>query len=197
VAAYPLNREQIVRRIAFLDDAYRVPAGLTVSFPAGTISQPGDRGCITQTARVTDASQAKVRFQYRDDFDGPTTGYHMLQLRVDDALAWEEDVAGVDEGEVTVDLSQALGGKQQVRLSLGVYDRQGVGEFRLQVNFSALQVEGLELTQPTFGAGGWQQDVQGAFSLEFSAETGGGGRWKLPLIIMPPGLAGVQGPIHR
>jgi hypothetical protein len=190
VAAYPQSREEIVQAISFLDDAYSVPAGASVLFPSGTLSAPGDHGSITQTARVTDASKAKVRFQYLDDFDGPTAGYHMMQLRVDDTVAWEEDVAGKDRGEVSVDLSNGLRGKQQVRLSFGVYDRQGVGQFPLLANFSALQVEGLELTQPTFGAGGWQQDVQGAFSLELNAAVRGGGRWKLPLIIMPAGSRG-------
>ena len=48
----------------------------------------------------------------------------------------------------------------------------------------------MELAQPTFGAGGWQQDVQGAFSLEFNADAKGAGRWKLPLVIMPCGSRG-------
>lgn len=191
VAAYPLGRSQIERALTFLNDEYTVPPGLTVEFPRGTTSKPGDHGFIAQDAEVTDASQARVYFRYQDDYEGPTTGYHVMQMRLDDRVVWAEDAGGHDQGEVTVDLSQALGGKQRVRLSFGVYDERGVAEYGLVASFSGLRIEGLSLAQPDFSENpAWQRDVQGAFMLEFVTGDQGQRRWKLPLIIMPCGSRG-------
>ncbi len=191
VAAYPQSRGQIEQALAFLNDTYTLPPGLAVTYPPDTPSRPGHRGMVTQEAEVTDAANARVRFQYQDDYEGPTTGYHVLQMRVDDRVVWFEDAGGRDAGEVSVDLSQALAGKTKVRLSFGVYDEQGVSYYPLVASFSGLRVEGLKLAQPDFSASpAWQQEVEGAFTIEFATDTQGQRRWKLPLIIMPCGSRG-------
>lgn len=191
VAAYPLGRSQIARALTFLNDEYTVPPGLVVEFPRGTPSQPGDRGFIAQEAQVTDAAKARISFRYQDDYEGPTTGYHVMQVRLNDRVVWAEDAGGHDQGEVTVDLSQALAGQQHGRLSFGVYDEKGVAEYGLVASFSDLRVEGLTLAQPDFSQHpAWQQDIQGAFTLAFAAGDTGQRRWKVPLIIMPAGSRG-------
>ncbi len=191
VAAYPLGRSQIERALTFLNDEYTVPPGLVVEFPRSTPSQPGDRGFVTQEAQVTDAANARVHFRYQDDYEGPTTGYHVMQMRLDGRVVWAEDAGGRDQGEVTVDLREALAGKQSVRLSFGVYDEKGVSEYGLVANFSDLRVEGLKLAQPDFSDNpSWHQDIEGAFTLAFVTGDQGQRRWKLPLIIMPCGSRG-------
>ena len=126
VAAYPQGRQDMEQALSFLNDTYRLTASVSVVFPANTPSEPGDCAFVAQDCKVTDAAHARATFRYMDDYPGPTAGYHFMQMRVDDKVVWEEDVAGEDNSETTVDLSQALAGKQTARVSLGLYDKQGV-----------------------------------------------------------------------
>lgn len=188
VAAYPRDRAEIEQVLPFLQDAYEVPATITVAFPAWTPSQPGDHGLVSTTARVHSAAEASVTFRYRDDFHGPTDGYHFMQMRVDDRVVWEEDVAGHDEGEVTVDLSQVAAGKEQLRISLGVHDKQGVAQFPVRAHFSLLEVSGLQMEKAALeGFDAWEQRTRGSFSLDPAAALRGAGQYHLPLIVMPSG----------
>ena len=193
VAAYPKDRAAIERALTFLNDEYTMPANVTVIFPWETPSQEGQHGFVSQTATVQDAEQASVSFSYRDDYNGPTAGYHFMQLRVDDELVWEEDVAGRDDAEVTVDLSETVAGKQQITLSFGVFDKKGVGQFGIRARFSDLTVRGLEMADSDLSnpaQAGWEQDLEGEFTLEFAPKYVGTGKFHLPLIIMTAGSRG-------
>lgn len=191
VAAYPQSREEIVAALPYLNDEAGALSGLAIVYPAATPSKPGDRGFVSQEATVTEATQARVKFRYQDDYDGPTTGYHVLQLRVDDRVVWEEDAGGPDRGEATVDLKDAVAGKDQVRLSFGVYDKKSVAEFALHTEFSALEVTGLKLKQPAWVVGDdWRAETVGAFTATCFACDPAAPRHRLPLIIMPAGSRG-------
>jgi hypothetical protein len=191
VAAYPNDRAQIDRAADNLRNGYSLPTDVTIEFPAATPSKPGDRGFVSQSATVTDAAHAQFSFAYRDNFVGPTAGYHFLQLRVDKQVVWEKDVAGLGGGKATVDLSKAVAGKQRVRLELGVYDERGVGYFPLVADFGDLAVRGLRLTQPDLGSEkGWRPIVRGAFTIE-RWSSASQAQWRpLPLIVMPAGQEG-------
>jgi hypothetical protein len=130
---------------------------------------------------------ALARFHYRDSYDGPTAGYHLLQLRVDDDVAWAEDVAGADEGQAEVDLTERVAGKAEVTLALGVFDAKGVSEYALTAEFSDLQVEGLGLDADLEHEQSWQQQIAGAFTLHHGPKRLGQKRYRLPLIVMPAG----------
>ena len=114
-----------------------------------------------------------------------------MQMRVDDEVVWEEDVAGRDDGQVTVDLSEVVQGREQVRLSLGVYDRRGVGQFPVQARFSILGLSGLDMDQAQMESfDTWEPQTQGSFSIEVSPLQRGEARFRLPLIVMPAGQRG-------
>jgi hypothetical protein len=191
VAAYPRDRSVIERALTFLNDDYTVPANATIVFPWGRPSQPGQHGFVTQTATVQDAEQASVTFRYHDDFPGATEGYHFMQLRAEDQVVWEQDAAGPDDGEATVDLSETVAGKQQVKLSFGVFEQKGVGQFGLRARFSDLKVGGLALEDASFASpDAWQQEVEGDFTVEVSPGYAGEGKFHLPLIVMTAGSRG-------
>ncbi|RZQ65565.1 hypothetical protein [Amycolatopsis suaedae] len=84
------------------------------------------------------------------DFDwyNPTTpapGFHTKQVLVDGKVVWESDVAdpgGHGYVERTVDLSDALRGKHTALLTLRVFERNGVGNFPLDVGFDDVRGEG-------------------------------------------------------
>ena len=81
-----------------------------LSFPWSTASSAGSYGQAAQTVSVTAASSYSISFWDKDDFTGPTAGYHFKQRPVDNTVVSEEDVAGGDAGWhlVTKDLTPYL-----------------------------------------------------------------------------------------
>ncbi|MBI2302387.1 MAG: nucleoside hydrolase [Armatimonadetes bacterium] len=191
VAAYARGPEDVERALPYLDDTYHLPPGACFTYPWNAPSKPGDHLLLTQTCKVTDAAHAGASFRVLDDFDGPTAGYHFLQLRVDGDVVWQEDAAGTDNAAVTVDLAKAVAGKATVRLALGVWDEKGVSNFGVTASFANLRLTGLELPQPDLSAAdGWTEDKEGAFTLEREPAVAGGARHRLPLVMMPAGQRG-------
>lgn len=191
VGAYPVDTAGMEKAVSFLNDARLVPGGCWTIYPAGTPSKAGDFAGLSQVARVTNPNAATISFHYEDDYDGPTAGYHVMQLRVDNEVVWSEDVAGEDGKTVLLDLSKAVGVKPTVRITFGVWDIKGVAEYAVQVGFRDLKVTGLDLHNTDLGyQPGWEIGTQGAFRMECRAERKPQHAFKLPLIVMPAGSRG-------
>jgi len=190
VAAYHQNKEEIQKILPYLDDRYTIPARLLVSFPRSTKSHPGDQGMALQAAEVVPGQAVKIRFKYKDNYDGPTTGYHLIQLRVDDEIVWQEDIAGVDEGIAEIDLSQQTAHKQQITLALGLYDIKGVSEYAVTAEFYDLSTQGLRFKADFGQQEAWRHRIVGPFQISHSPAYIGQHRYKLPLIVMPAGSRG-------
>ncbi|MHB1457958.1 MAG: hypothetical protein ACYC0V_13700 [Armatimonadota bacterium] len=190
VAAYPWDLQSVDKALTLLRGNYHVPGKTMIDYPWEMASKSGDHAFIVQRAKVKDPAHGRLSFRYSDDFDGPTSGYHHLQLRIDDQVVWEEDVEGHDDGVATVDLSKVLVGKKSVKLSLGVFDKRGVSTFAVQSSFSELSVRGLDLKDGNLAhKAAWSQDVEGGFSIGFKNDLIGTGKLHLPLIVMPAGDA--------
>jgi hypothetical protein len=127
VVAYLQDREEIERTWAILNDA-DVPATSELSYPWDKPSRAGDYVMAGQSAKVLPADRYELRFHQRDDFSGPTAGYHYKQLLLDGTVAWEEDVAGGsnDWHEVPVDVTKHVRGKTTVALAFRLLDKKGV-----------------------------------------------------------------------
>ena len=191
VAAYPKGRAEIENALTFLNDEYTLPPRATVVFPPAVRSAPGDRGFLRQTARVQNAEEAAVSLHYRDSYNGPTHGYHVMQVRVDDKVVWEEDAGGRDDADVRVDLAATVAGKEEVKLAIGVFDKQGVGHYGLRAQFTDFQLHGLEMADADISnTEAWEQQIVGDFSVEFAARRTGEDKFNLPLIVMPSGSRG-------
>ena len=130
VVAYLQDREEIERTWAILNDA-PIPPHAELSYPWNKPSRAGDFGMASQAAKVLPANRYEVRFLERDDFTGPTAGYHYKQLLVDGTVVWEEDVAGGANAwhKVTVDLTQHVRGKAQATLAFRLFDKKAVSNF--------------------------------------------------------------------
>ncbi len=189
VAAYPHNRAAVERALTWLNGEFTVPPQGSVTYPWNAASRAGDFGFLQQTARVVDADAASLTFSFSDDFQGPTAGYHIMQARVGDEVVWEEDVAGEDDGEVTIDLSEVVAGEDQVTLSLGLFDRTGVGNFGVTATFSDLKAEGLEVADMS-AADAWTESVRGSFVTAATPPWEPEEPIHLPLILMPSGSRG-------
>lgn len=186
VAAYPRDRREIETALQWLNDSWRLPSGVTVTHPWDR-SDADDRAFVSTTAEVEEAAGAKLSFRYRDDYDGPTEGYHYMQVRLDEEVVWEEDVAGHDDSEATIDLTPWLGGRTTFRLAFGVYDRRGVSHYGVRAQFGALTLTGVRLASTDFSTEAWQEETVGRFTIERTPAREGAGRYRLPLIVMPAG----------
>jgi len=186
VVAYPLNRDQIERAWAVLNDRAAAAPGEFV-YPSDTSSKAGDFVMAGQSARVLPADRYLIRFREQDDFTGPTDGYHFKQLLIDGAVVWEEDVAGGDNAwrDVEVDVTNQVRGKSAVTVALRLLDKKGVGNFPVRWRLSGLQAVGLQLAADLSSPGQWQVDQRGAFEAGFGpAMKTGEGRFHIPFIVM-------------
>ena len=185
VAAYPRDKQAVERALSVLDD--RLPGSVTVIFPPAQHSKIGEHGFVYQDAHVDGTRPVQLTLHYDAGYSGPTKGYHQLQVRVDDQVIWDLDPADRSDDTVTIDLERAVRGKKTFKLSIGVDDVQGVGNFPLKVSFSDLDVRGINLQESDLGqASSWQQDVSGGFSVEYVKQQAKG-RFRLPMIVMPAG----------
>src|SRR5205823_4460974 len=89
VAAYPQSAQEIERAWAIFNDA-AIAEPCELTFPHYTPSDQGDFVLVSQEANVTTGNHHSLRLFERDDFTGPTAGYHFKQLLVNDSVVWEE-----------------------------------------------------------------------------------------------------------
>ena len=191
VVAYLQDREEIERTWSLLNDADITPPG-ELSYPWNTPSHEGDFVMVGQSAKVLPAERCQVHFRERDDFAGPTAGYHYKQLLVDGAVVWEEDVAGGSPGwdSNTVDVTAQVRGKADIIVGFRLLDKKGVGNFGVHWRISDLHTEGLELASDLTEPQTWKVSRQGAFETGFdSAVKIGQRRFHIPFVSMTAGHA--------
>ncbi len=191
VVAYPQDREEIIRAAKVLRDEEPLPARCRMEYPWEKPSHPGEMVQISRKVTPTPGRKKyAVTFRYRDSFTGPTEGYHFLQVLVDGRVVWEQDVAG---GQFKwypahVDLTEAVAGKKQVTIALRCYDKKGVSNFGVWVEWGQVKLEGFrERELPIGDAKAWTVQARGEWSVRFYPQRGGQGRLRLPFIVMPAG----------
>ncbi len=192
VVAYLQDREEIERTWAILNDAEVTPPG-EFSYPWNTPSRPGDFVMAGQLVKVRRAGRHRLHVRERDDFTGPTAGYHSKQLLVDGTVVWEEDVAGGSPAwhEVAVDLSKQVRGRTNVTVAFRLIDKKGVSNFGVRWRLSDLRAEGLEPAADFSQPQQWRVSRQGAFETGFGgAVKTGRRRFHVPFISMTAADAG-------
>ncbi len=191
VVAYLHDREEIEQTWALLNDA-TLPSASAMAFPGSTPSRPGDFVIARQEARVLSGGRYAIRFQERDDFTGPTAGYHFKQLLLNEAVVWEEDVAGGSNGwqQVSVDVTSRVRGQTNVNLAFRLFDRKGVSNFGVHWQLRDMRLENLEVAAGLDAPQNWQVSRQGAFETGFGAPPRRGeGRFHIPFFSMTAGDA--------
>ena len=189
VVAYPQGREDIEQAHAILNDEVVVlPAEM--SFPGDTPSQPGDFVQASQSAKVLPGEAQRLSFRERDDFTGPTAGYHFKQLVVNGIVAWEEDVAGGRNAwrEIAVDVPATARGGSNLTIAFRLLDKQGVGNFNVRWQVKDLRAQGLTLAAGLDRPQLWQVSQRGAFEAGFGDRLKQGEhRFHVPFIVMTAG----------
>jgi hypothetical protein len=191
VVAYLQDQEEIERTWALLNDAEIAPPG-GFSYPWNFPSREGDFVMGNQPSRVVPSGRYRLRFRERDDFTGPTAGYHFKQLLVDRSVVWEQDVAGGSPAwhEVMVDITDHVRGKTNVTVAFRMIDKKGVSNFGVHWRLSNLRVEGLQLAADLSQPQKWTVARQGAFETGFGgAVKPGQRRFHVPFISMAAGDA--------
>jgi hypothetical protein len=115
-------------------------AQFLVTFPTNTASQAGDFTSLSEYL-VNDAGFTNTsypfRFRVSNNYNGPTAGYHKLQVLVDSTVIWEADIAGATGiQDVTLDLKGNLAGKIAAALTVRFYEAQGVYNYGVQVSWN-------------------------------------------------------------
>lgn len=189
VVAYLQDRDDIERTWALLNDAALPPAS-ELRFPWNTPSCAGDYGMASQSAKVLPANRYEVQFLERDDFIGPTAGYHYKQLLLDGTVVWEEDVAGESNSwhKVTVDLTQNVLGKTNVTLAFRLFDKRAVSNFGVHWRLAELRAENLQLAADLSKPQKWRLSERGAFEGGFGRATKSAQRrFHVPFVSMTAG----------
>lgn len=180
VAAYPPDEGAVRRAWRFLNDRIQEPERHLISWPWQTRSTAGSAAAIRRQMRVAPGGRTVIRFSQRDDYTGPTTGYHFKQLLIDRLVVWEEDVGGGDRSwrEVAVDVTSRTAGKTYAQVTFRVYDRKAVSNFGVNVEISAIRFEGLDED------GDWSSEQPGPWRVSTLPEYQGAGRFRIPLVVM-------------
>jgi hypothetical protein len=129
VVAYPQDRDEIIHARAVLDgDMSSMPGEL--SCPWNTATKAGDFVSATIPMHVLSTNRVGLSILERDDFSGPTSGYHYKQITINDVVVWEEDVAGGSNAWKTVemDVTRWIQGKTNATLAFRLFDKKGVSK---------------------------------------------------------------------
>jgi len=189
VVAYLQDRDEIEWTWAILNDAAVVPPG-ELSYPWDAPSKAGDFAMAGQSVHVLPADRYIVAFRERDDFTGPTSGYHFKQLLVDGTVVWEEDVAdgAFAWRKVTIDVTEHVRGKTGVTVALRLIDKKGVSNFGVRWHLSELRAENLQFVADPAEPGKWKVDCRGPFEAGFgNVAKSGERRFHIPFISMTAG----------
>jgi hypothetical protein len=188
VVAYPPDRPEIDRAWAVLNDAPLARRAEFI-FPSSTSSKSGDFVSASQPGVMTSKNGATIWFREREDYVGPTSGYHFKQLLVNGKVAWEEDVAGGTNGwrEVKVELPP-ITNNSNVEVTFRLMDKKGVGNFGMRWELAELRTEGLQLGASLAEPARWLLQRRGAFEAGFGESLSKArGRWHLPFVVMTAG----------
>ena len=185
VAAYPQSADEIERAWAILNDI-PIAEPCELIFPHYTPSHESDFVMVTQSVTASGNRQS-LRFLERDDFAGPTSGYHFKQLLVNDAVAWEEDVAGGTNGwrKIQVDVSKHIRDHSNVKIAFRLLDKKGVSNFGVRWQLKDLRAEGLKLSANLEAPAQWKLTQRGPFEAGFGdALQKREPRFHIPLFVM-------------
>jgi hypothetical protein len=189
VVAYPPDRQEIDRASALLNDEATAAPGDLI-FPHHTFSQPDDFVMVSQSVEILPAVRRTIRFLEKDDFTGPTDGYHFKQLLINGAVVWEQDVAGGtnDWREINVDVSRvaaASTARTNVTLAFRLFDKKGVSNFGVRWSVSDLQTDGLKPAATLGHPESWDLVKRGKFEAGFGSALSGPKRaFHVPFIVM-------------
>jgi hypothetical protein len=191
VVAYLQARAEIERTWAILNDA-GIPPASELTYPWNTPSREADYAMASQTATVVPGDRCVIHFRERDDFTGPTAGYHFKQVLVEGKVLWEADVAGGGAGwnEVSVDATAVVRGRTNVTVGFRLLDKQGVSNFGVRWQLGELRSDTLHFAADFLQPQNWGTRKQGHFETGFGQPaTPGERRFHIPFISMTAGDA--------
>lgn len=172
VVAYPQDRDEIAVARRVLNGQPMVNRA-ELSCPWHTPTQSGDFVSAAIPVRIATANHPRLRFQERDDFNGPTAGYHFKQVLLDSNVVWEADVAGGTNSWQPVDLElTGLGpeaGNHSHVLEFRLLDKKGVSNFGVRWSLRQLQVGGLEPAATLEQPQAWTVNKRGPLDAGFGA----------------------------
>ncbi len=191
VVAYPQDRDEIVFARAILNsDTSRLPAEL--SCPWNTPTKPGEFISASVPVEVVETNRARVSFRMKDDFTGPTSGYHFMQVLLDNGVIWEKDVAAGDRGwrEVELDVAPRAPKGAKITFAFRLLDKKGVSNFGVRWSIKDLRFQGLAPAASLDQTEKWSLEKRGPFTGFGSSRPPTRPGLRVPFIVMTAGDAG-------
>ncbi|WP_419992582.1 hypothetical protein [Streptomyces boninensis] len=136
--------------------AYQGDGRLNLALQEGTPTTAGESASASQTIKVDpDAGTYELSFRHYDEYGHVSLAdYHHKQVLVDGKVVWSADVADDPEQswkQATADLTEALKGKSEAKLTLRMYENKGVGNYPLEeLAFDDLKATGFSLANGGF-----------------------------------------------
>ena len=164
-----------------LNDRIDDPERMVISYPWNQDSVKGSQASRSLTLGGEGEGPHRIVFKQRDDYTGPTTGYHVKEMLVDNQIVWEEDVAGGDREweEFPIDLTEVARGKESLELKFRIYDYKGVSNFGVDFEVQGVVYDGLSPTSED-----WNLSAPGAWAVEQRPPYVVTGAFGIPLIVM-------------
>jgi hypothetical protein len=193
VVAYPQDREEIVQARSVLNGQTTASAA-QLGCPWHTATQSGDFVSAAIPIRVASAERVRLRFLERDDFNGPTAGYHFKQALLDSKVVWEEDIAGGTNAWHQVDLQLSAltptSSPWDHWLEFRLFDKKGVSNFGVRWSLKELKVDGLKPRSTLNRPQDWKVEKNGPFEAGFGAALSKPeNKFHIPFVVMTVGIA--------
>ncbi|MBA4542199.1 MULTISPECIES: hypothetical protein [Thermoactinomyces] len=157
VITYELEKEfvqELADHKAFNGDGY-----MSFFVPAAVRTSAGNSVSASQI--IHPDGSGKYELSFRTMAEGPKlAGYHFRQVLVDDQVVWEQDVAqnpvNGQWDNVKLDLTPYLKGKKWAKLTIRLYEKNGVTNYWDNVGFDRFEPNGFTLENGDFEwKGGW------------------------------------------
>ena len=127
---------------------------LSLSVSNFTATEDGSWAAASQSIRVPDDDrQRSITFYHHDQDEGGLAGYQSKQVLVDGTVVWQSDITADPRMEwlkTTVDLTEALRGKESATITFRLFHAKGVGWWPADVGIDDVSAKGFTIKNGDF-----------------------------------------------
>lgn len=107
-----------------------------VNFPWNKESKEGDYSSVSETIKFPYAYPYRFKFRVSDDYNGPTNGYHKLQVLINNKIIWNEDAgSGPNVRYVDLNIQPYIKKLSKFTITVRVFEQMAVGNYGIAVNW--------------------------------------------------------------
>ena len=184
VAAYPPTRTAIQDVQSILKGSYSLPPSVKILTAYPVVDNIGSAG-VSNVFKVL-SGITKIGFTASDSYNYFTKEKRYLQLKIDDEVVWQEDIAGYDNQKVELNISQYTVGKSSVKVEFSVANKSLGFKESFNTRFFINHVIGLQSTTTPDITTAWKTRYDG-YNVVYESAVNYNSAKQLPMILMPAG----------